>query len=311
MKHSIAFFVFLLITAGLFSTTVAEAQNDAVIDSLEVALWSDYDQPAVLVIYRVQLAENSSLPAKVSLPMPLEVEEPYAAAWQGAGGQLIVAEYTSEVQGDWNIVTLDANSLVAQLEFYLDYELSGASRKAVFEWPEGFAVENLSYEVQQPVAVYDMEVIPPPDRSYTGNDGLQYYEADLGRVSEAQSIRIELSYSNPSNELTVSAFATPEPLPLSSPAAAEGGTPDISEILPWFLGILGVCLVIVSSILYAQSRRKPKRVKKKSRARTRVKASDEGHDAEVDPSTIYCHQCGTKASVSDRYCRHCGVQLRR
>jgi hypothetical protein len=311
MKRPIIFFVFLLIMAGWFSATVAEAQNNAVIESLEVALWPDYDRHAILVIYRAQLATNTTLPAQVQLPLPAAVGDPYATAWMAEEGSLLVADYSSEVQGAWNIVTLTSGSLFAHLEFYMDYELSGDKRNVVFDWPEGFAVEKFSYEVQKSMAVEDLQVVPAPDGSFTGDDGLLYYQADLGGVSEDQTVRIELSYSNPSNQLTIDESITPEPLPLSRPVEAEGGTPDVSQILPWFLGGLGVCLVIVSVILYFQSRRQPQRKKRKPRARTQVKVYDEGDEAGVDPSTIYCHQCGTKANVSDRYCRHCGVPLRR
>jgi hypothetical protein len=311
MKRSIIFFVSMLIVVGGFSATIAEAQNSVVIESLEVSLWPDYDQYAILVIYRVHLATDTTLPIKVQLPIPAVVGDPYATAWMREDGRLIVADYTNEVQGDWNVVTLTSGSLIAQLEFYMEYELSGVNRNVVFEWPEGFAVEEFSYDVQKPTAVEDLQIIPSPDDSFTGNDGLLHHQANLGEVSEDQTVRIELSYSNPSNQLTIDESITPEPLPLSRPVEAEGGTPDVSQILPWFLGGLGICLVVVSGILYFQSRRHPQKAKRKPRIRKPAKLYDEGNGAEVDPSTIYCHQCGTKANVSDRYCRHCGVPLRR
>jgi hypothetical protein len=311
MKRPIIFFFLVLFMAGWFSATVAEAQNSAAIESLEVVLWPDYDRPAILVIYRVLLATDTTLPAQVQLPIPAAVGDPYATAWMAEEGRLLVADYTSEIQGAWNIVTLTSGSLVAQLEFYMDYELSGDKRNVVFDWPEGFAVGNLSYEVQQPLAVEDLQVIPSPERSTIENDGLLYYRADLGPVSEDRAVRIELSYSNPSDQLTVDESLMPESLPRSIPVEAEGGTPDILQILPWFLGSLGVCLVVASGILYFQSRRQPQREKRKPRTRPRKNVSGEESETGVDPSTIYCHQCGTKANVSDRYCRHCGVPLRR
>jgi hypothetical protein len=311
MKRSIIIFFFLLIVAGWSSATLVEAQNSAVIEQLEVALWPDYDRRAVLVIYRIQLAADTPLPAQVQLPMPVESGDPFAVAWQGEDERLLVADYTSEVQGEWNIITLTSGSLVAQLEFYLDYELSGSIRNVVFVWPEGFAVSNMDYEVQQPIAVDDLQVVPPPERSIIGKDGLQYLLATLGQVLTDGTVRIELQYSNSSDQLTADAISTSEPFSLSSPITAEGGTPDILQILPWFLGGLGVCLVVIGGILYFQSRRKPQKAGKRSRARTRVKVVKNEGNLGVDPSTIYCHQCGTKVNVSDKFCRHCGVPLRR
>lgn len=311
MKRSVVVVLCLLILSGWSSATIAEAQSNTGIEQIEVALWPDYDRQAALVIYRVQLTSSTTLPAEVQLPIPATAGDPYAAAWMGEDGQLLVADYTIEAQGDWSIVTLTAGSFIAQLEFYLDYEVSGSIRTLLFTWPSGFAVENLSYEIQQPAGAENFQVIPAPENSVTGRDGLLYLEANLGQVMGDQSVQIELSYSNPTDLLSVSTFVTPEPLPRSSPVAAEGGTPDILQILPWFLGGLGVCLVVLGGILYMQSRRKPQRVRRKPQTYTQPRAAQRDTKAGVDPSTIYCHQCGTKVGVSDRFCRHCGAPLRR
>ena len=128
MKRSIIFFLSLLIVAGWSSATIAEAQNSAMIEQLEVALWPEYDRRAVLVIYRVQLAADTPLPTNIRLPMPAEVGDPYAVAWLGEDGKLLVADYVSEVQGEWNVITLTSGSLVAQLEYYVDYEQSNSNK---------------------------------------------------------------------------------------------------------------------------------------------------------------------------------------
>jgi hypothetical protein len=311
MKRSVILVLCLLILSGWSSAIIAQAQSNSGIEQLEVALWPDYDRQSTLVIYRVRLASSTTLPAEVPLPIPATVGDPYAAAWMGEDGQLLLAEYTIEAQGDWSIVTLTTGSFVAQLEFYLDYEVSGSTRTLLFTWPSGFGVENLSYEVQQPAGAENFQVIPAPDKSVTGKDGLLYLEANLGQAMGDQSVQIELSYSNPTELLSVDTFVSPEPMPRSSPVAAEGGTPDILQILPWFLGGLGVCLVALGGILYIQSRRKPQRARRKPQTLAQPRAAKRDTKAGVDPSTIYCHQCGTKVGVSDRFCRHCGAPLRR
>jgi hypothetical protein len=310
MKPSIiVFFILFITTSWLFPLAVG-AQSSPAIERLEVALWPEYDRHAVLVIYRVQLAADTALPAQIRLPMPADAGEPYATAWLDNEGRLLVADYMSELQGEWNVITLTSQSLVAQLEYYIDYESSGPSRNVVFEWPEGFPVGSFDYELQQPVGAEDLQINPLPDRSITGSDGLEYQQADLGQVLESQSIYIELSYSNPTNQLTADSFVA-APLPLGSPVAAEGGTPDILQILPYLLGGLGLILVAGGGFLYIQSRRGTQKKKRKPKSRTRVQPAKPQEEASVDPSAIYCHQCGTKASVSDRFCRHCGVPLRR
>ncbi len=310
MKPSIiVFFILFTITSWLFPLAVG-AQSSPVIERLEVAIWPEYDRHAVLVIYRVHLLADTALPAQVRLPLPADGGEPYATAWLDDEGRLLVADYMSELQGEWNVITLTSQSLTAQLEYYIDYESSEQFRNYVFEWPEGFPVGSFSYEIQQPVGAEDLQINPVPDRSITGSDGLEYHQADLGQVLASQSVHIELGYSNPSNQLTADSLVT-APLPLSSPVAAEGGTPDILQILPYLLGGLGLILAAGGGFLYIQSRRETQKKKRRPKSRSRVQPAKPQEEASVDPSTIYCHQCGTKASVSDRFCRHCGVPLRR
>jgi hypothetical protein len=301
----------LMIAVVSFVPFGAEAQVSQDIERLEVSLWPEYDQHAVLVIYRVYLASDSELPAVIRLPIPTEVGDPYAVAWLDDGGQLLVADYESELRDEWTIITLTANSLIAQLEYYMDYDLEGMRREFVFQWPEGFALESMSYEVQQPPDVSDLQVNPAPDEIVSKDDGLRYLQADLGRIPSNVLTTIELGYSNPGGRLTVDVIGSSIPLPVSTPVDAEGSTPDVMKILPWVVGGIGLSLVLIGGFLSFKYWSRPVRVKARSRTGTRPQrvVSEEG-DA-VDASVVYCHKCGTKASVSDRFCRHCGTRLRR
>jgi hypothetical protein len=310
MKPKLIIVLSILLVAGLFYPMLVSAQAEPTIAHVEIALWPEYDRHAILVIYRVQLAADTFLPAQIRLPIPSEVGEPYAVAWQDENGQLLVADFMSESQADWQIITLTSGGLSAQLEYYIDYEVSESIRSFSFSWPEGFAVEDLSYEVQEPINAQDFTIYPTPNRSITGNDDLVYHFADLGPVAINASISIEFTYSNPSNQLSFDSISAPVPLPQTSPVVGEGGTPDIYEIMPWLLGGLGVVLVAVGGYFYLQSRRRPVAVKRERRRTSRRKPSEQ-EEGLVDSSIIYCHQCGTRASVSDHFCRHCGVSLRR
>jgi hypothetical protein len=310
MKPSMILALSILFIAGLIYPAVVSAQADPTIAQLEIAFWPEYDRHAILVIYRVHLASDTFLPAQVQLPVPTAAGDPYAVAWQDENGQLLVADFKTESQGDWQIITLTSGGLSAQLEYYIDYDVTDSVRSFSLSWPEGFVVEDLSYEVQQPIAAENFQVIPTSERTITGNDGLVYHLADLGSVSADTSFTLEFSYSNPSDQLSADAIGAPAPLPQTNPVVAAGGTPDIYQIMPWLLGSLGVILVAVGGYFYIQSRREPKITKRKRQRRSGRKPS-EAEKGLVDSSLVYCHQCGTRASVSDHFCRHCGVPLRR
>ncbi|HEY43329.1 MAG TPA: hypothetical protein G4O11_05025, partial [Anaerolineae bacterium] len=168
-----------LILLGALMSTSAEAQTEAEIDRLEVSLWPEYDRSAVLVIYRVQLSPETPLPAIVSLPIPAGVGEPHAVATRSEGGELLLADYTRQVMGDWSMVTVVTDSLHVRLEYYDPLTFVGQYRSYSFIWPGGLDLGAFLYEVQQPLGASNLGITPPGEAS-VGEDGLIYFKKDLG-----------------------------------------------------------------------------------------------------------------------------------
>lgn len=281
------------------------------IEQLEIALWPEYDRAAVLVIYRIFLAEGTSLPAQVSLPIPEEVGEPNAVAWQDATGDLFIAAYEREVSGNWAVITLETESRLAQLEFYLDIDFEGSQRSFSFTWPGGYSAEKLTYEIQEPVDASDLTIDPPADSSAPGAFGLNHSRADLGPLFPTSEFSIEFSYIKTSDTLSVDAVVPSAPLPTSPSVMPTGGTPDVSELLPWIVGGAGGLLILVAAILFVRYRREQTKVQPSRKPHRGGRQPAEQPPAEMEPSPVFCHNCGAKASASDFYCRRCGTQLRR
>ncbi|MCJ7707189.1 MAG: hypothetical protein MUO38_06170, partial [Anaerolineales bacterium] len=135
--------ILVLSTLSLWPAAVAAQTtgNAPSIQSLQVDLWPEYDRPEVLVIYRIQLAEGTPLPVTVSVPIPAGAGEPFAVAMgQGSDGRPLEATYTRQVEGDWATITLETESLRAQIEFDADLTLDGEGREYAFVWPGGVAL---------------------------------------------------------------------------------------------------------------------------------------------------------------------------
>ena len=64
--RSLLFLLFLALTL----TGVALAQPPAPLDTLNIALWPEYDRPEVLVIYRGRVADDVPLPATLTFTLP-------------------------------------------------------------------------------------------------------------------------------------------------------------------------------------------------------------------------------------------------
>ena len=71
-------------------------------------------------------------------------------------------------------------SRIGQLEYYSELDTSGSLRSYLFEWPTGFELGGLSYEVQEPATAADLRISPAADAQSPGAFGLTYYTADLG-----------------------------------------------------------------------------------------------------------------------------------
>lgn len=302
--------IVLLFIAGIAlaaSPRAGYGQALTEIGDLQVAIWPEYDQPQALVIYRVTLPADVELPSTVAVPIPAGVGEPHAVAIRGAGGGLLTAPYRLQVEGGWATVFVEANSLDVQIEYYDALQIDGDHREFVFSWPAGFPAASVGYEIQQPLGAEELQVDPPPGQEGVGADGLQYAWGDLGPVGTSSSFTIEFSYFKPNDALTAEELEPASPS-LIRPEETTGETPDLSQIFPWVMGVLGLLLVGTGAFLYLRGRSAPKG--KAAPIPRRRKAPREPAAAEGDVGSVFCHICGNRAGVGDRFCRHCGAHLR-
>ncbi len=280
------------------------------IEQLHIALWPEFDRPSVLVIYRVRLKEDTPLPAWVSLPMPTSAGEPHAAAWRSPDGQLLVADYERLVEGEWAKINLVAMSSMVQMEYYQQLDIAGSNRNFQLSWPGGYQVNALSYEVQRPVGVSDLKVDPAPTETATGSYGLTYLSARLGPLTKEDTFTIDLNYVKTSNELSAEAIVIPQPFPSSPSGKGEGWTQNSSRVLILIIGVLIVGLLLLGGRYYTQYRRQKNAPTSRRGAGRRGKRQAKGKKEKVRDNSGFCHDCGKRTGPSDRYCRHCGTELR-
>lgn len=308
MRRLIPLRLFAAILILWMSTASATAQQDPVIEELEIAIWPEFDRQAVLVIYRIQLAQDTLLPASLSLPIPSAVGEPHAVAWKDEAGELILADYTRHEAGEWAQITFQSQGLASQLEFYHEISTTGSNKHFAFVWPGGYEAKNLHYEVQQPAGSSEMNVDPPSDSRTLGAYDLSYFHADLGALASDTEFMIEVSYTKPNDALSADSISTG---PVFSSSRPEGSTPDVAQFLPWVLGGLGGGLLLFSGIMFIRYRRDQSQIKTQSRVKRRGKKSEADQQALDNSLALFCRNCGTKAGTADLYCRNCGTKLNR
>ena len=62
--------IFILLIGLIIFPSQAGAQGETKLEAINVELWSEYDQPSMLVIYQFLVSQDTPLPAEVKLRFP-------------------------------------------------------------------------------------------------------------------------------------------------------------------------------------------------------------------------------------------------
>ena len=283
------------------------AQNPLTLDLLQVQIWPEYDKPSVLVIYNMTLSDTTTYPAEVSVRIPSVAGQPYAVADRQPDGQLYNISYNLQVDGDWVVINFTATSPDIRIEYYdPEITIDGNARHYQYIWPGDYAVSQFLIEVQQPAGATDMVISPSLGPGTTRPDNLVYYTQDIGAIPAGQNISITMDYNKSTDTLTA------ETVPVEPSAPIPQSTPqdlNVTTWLPWILGIIGAGLIIGGIIWFWQSGKQ----RPASRSRRRHSKSDPNEpslSANTTEDSVYCSQCGKRASPGDLFCRFCGTQIR-
>ncbi|MBN1147372.1 MAG: zinc ribbon domain-containing protein [Anaerolineales bacterium] len=286
----------------------AGAQAQVQLASVEVDLWPEFDQPSMLVIYRLTLSPQTSLPAEVRLRIPAAAGVPNAVAAQQLDGSLTTVPYEQQAAGDWSWLVFQAPTPDIQVEYYdPSLDKNGAARHFEYTWPGDYAVGAFVVEVQQPSGASEMRITPGMANSNPGKDGMTYYRLDVGALAVGQPFEISVDYQKADDQLSSNSLPVEPSGPLDASAV---GRMSLSDALPWVLGFLGFALIAGGGLWYWQSGRELVQPARKKRSRRKPAASPVPAGEAEQSGYIHCHQCGKRAQEGDRFCRVCGTQLR-
>ena len=298
--------VLILLLVLLLIPLGTRAQQGLTLSRVEVDLWPEFDRPTMLVIYRIALAAQVSLPAQMSLRIPSAVGAPNAVAIKQADGALVSIPYTQEADGEWSRLVFQATATEVQIEYYdPGLEKNADQRHFDYSWPGDYAVDAFIIETQQPTGATEMQFKPGTVSARQGDDNLKYYRMDVGPLTVGQQFKITVDYKKSTDELSASSVPVEPSGPLNDP---NTGIASMTSKLPWLLGGVGLLLIVGGGVWYWQSGRQKGRPQRELHRRNKPK---EGQTIDgTESSNVYCHQCGKRASVGDRFCRACGTELR-
>lgn len=291
--------VLTLLFGLLVFPSTAGAQGSTKLDSINVELWSEYDQPSMLVINQFVVSQDTSLPATVTLRFPKDGNLIAVAVEQD--GSLFNKDFTEPVeQGNWQTITLNVDSYDPhRIEYYQPLVRDGNKREFKYQWFGDYYVKEFNITILVPADSTELVTSPVLQKTETTANGLittgTLTQTDL---KMGNSFRFELEYQRTSTALT-----DPDKAGEVQPSEPVGpDTPGRVSIanLPWIIGAFGLALIGIALFSYWRS---TQTTEARPRRRRRQAAQEEAGQA-------YCHECGARANAGDRFCRTCGSRLR-
>ncbi|MCA9920253.1 MAG: zinc ribbon domain-containing protein [Anaerolineales bacterium] len=303
--------LFLLILLLFLPTTLVQAQTAVSLQSLNVELWPDYDQEAVLVLLTGTLPASQALPVTLTIPLPDGAD--FHVAARITPDNVMSDQGMSPTVGD-NEVTFSLSESRFRVEYYQPYTANNTQRNFSFSWQsDTISVDDLTVTLQQPFDTMQINTVPNASNVAEGQDGLTYHTFAGQAVPAGDVYTVDVDYTLNSGALTVDFeiedTATNTDLPFLDAVPVEESGFDWQLLL---VG-LGVLIIIGSAAWYFFSNRpnnkRPAKPKPRRDTKPTMRETAVAHPTPKGKAN-FCHQCGESLQASDKFCRNCGTAVK-
>ena len=293
--------VFSYLLALLVLPSFAKAQGETKLETIDIELRSEFDQPSMLVSYAFTISEETPLPAEITLRFPKDSNLFAAAVKHGEKWYNKDIVLPAE-QGAWQTIKITAETYEPhRFEYYQPLVQDGDKRQFKFQWFGDYYVKEFTVHFLIPADSTDVVTSHALDETSTAYDGL----LTTGTVTKhdlkmMNSFQFALEYKRTLTAPVRQGQDTPQIVPVASVDENTPGRVSITN-LPWIIGGFGVALIGVALFSYWRSTQSGENQPLIRRPRKRK---------EMEEGQYYCHECGTRALVGDRFCRTCGSRLK-
>jgi hypothetical protein len=292
--------VLTLLLALTILPSAAGAQGGTKLDAMHIELWSEFDQPSMLVINQFVVSQDTPLPASVTMRFPKDAN--LVAVAIARNGDLFNKEFSGPVeQGNWQTITINVETYEPhRVEYYQPLNRAGNKREFKYQWFGDYYVKEFTVAILVPVDSTELVTAPILQESELAENGLGISGMlTRNEMKMGNSFQFNLEYQR-----TSEALIDPERAEQIEPVEpVNEDTPGRVSIanLPWIIGGFGLALILIALFTYWRSTRtgeaKP--------SRRRRHQAEGGEEAQA-----YCHECGARTHAGDRFCRTCGSRIR-
>ena len=290
----------VLLTILSWQLGYAQTQLDIQLESVEIFLLPEYNQPFVFVIYEITLDESVQLPQDLIVEIPADAEVIRVVNYTRDGRPLELNFQVTQI-GNWKDLLITPNTRSIHIE-YQDPNLvrRGNQRLFEFQWLSLYPVSSLSITVRQPLGASDILSEPTLDEVEVQDEDIRYYSADLGAIPAGELFNISLEYTKAPGDMTFPALPVEPAIPIETDAAS--GTPSQVMVVLWLLVVI-VAITMIVGLYYWWS---------KAQVRDESERLLQGVGILNPEKQIYfCHECGMRTKLGDRFCSNCGTELRK
>jgi len=291
----------LIVILMLALPSLAAAQGEVHLATLEVKLWPEFDTPDMLVIYDFTLTDSTPLPARVTFQIPVGVQVLAVASMEN--GSLLNTAYDGPVSVEkWQELTILVDKATSyHFEYYAPIQKTGSDRQFTFDWAGEYPVDSLTVTVQQPPTATSMTGTPMLE-VFQDSDGLTYHRLAVKNLKAGEPLTLQVKYQKNDDIMTASNSVIQPSAPLGEKTA---GRLSLANYTPYLLVFAGFLLIAGGAGYYFLFSRRESTEGNLHRRKRRAAPTDE-----TPTSIVYCSQCGERARPGDRFCRVCGTRIR-
>ena len=296
--------IFLLLIMLSYNNKVVFAQNTNIgISTMKISLWSEYDNPNVLVMYRGRVSANVILPATIKFNIIPGVE-PHVASVTPTNDHIHDPFDVKDEDGETYVSFLLKERDFAIEYYYKAFPPAGSYKSFIYNYKSYYPINNFSYEIQQPISATNFITEPSSIRSVSDSRGILNHLVLAGGVAAGETKTVNVSYFKSSAKTSLQLLENPE------------GKWSTYNIISTSVLVILVSLLIRS--YYKKGRRRGSKIQRAGAKRVAQKVQSQDQKRIIPNKNLkyrsdrvpqFCSNCGEKLEVGTNFCGSCGNSI--
>ncbi|MFQ6678049.1 MAG: zinc ribbon domain-containing protein [Fidelibacterota bacterium] len=264
-------------------------QAEPVMDPVNINIYSEYYYNGVMVEIET-IVEFDQDTADISFTIPA-----------GTDSVFLIKGIPSQ---DSKIIPIDLDHLdrsnmikfplsEPQFRLFIFFNPFDEGHEKSFTYPIGSNIQmkNVHIAIQEPVMAEDFSISREISSESNDQHGIKFASVNMGDINVNTVETVSVKYLNHTGKTTIETLKDQlrgEAAPKTDPHTIVEEKPKRHTLLLWEpMAILGVLSLIIGIMFYSKNKK----------------------TTLIDGKRNYCHSCGSKLNLEDKFCSNCGEKL--